>query len=61
MLGLFLAICCSLIIVFGPFIRALQDKDWHEIAIDVFLLVIVWFMYFVGNGFLIRLLIKVMG
>lgn len=61
MLGLLIAICCSLIILFGPFIRAVEDRDYHELIVDLIILMSIWFFYFVGSGWVLRLIVKAIG
>ena len=41
-----MAICMTLIILVGPFLRAVGDRDYYEMVIDVILISFFWAVYY---------------
>jgi len=46
-IGLIATIMMSLIILIGPFPRAIQDKDYNEIVVDLIMIGCFWTGYYI--------------
>jgi hypothetical protein len=49
--GILIPLFFTLIIIFGPLIRAISDKDWNEIIVDLIILSCFWGGYLLLTQF----------
>jgi hypothetical protein len=50
-IGILIPLFFTLIIFFGPFIRAISDRDWNEILVDLIILACFWGGYLILTQF----------
>lgn len=48
--GVVFAFLLTLIILCGPFPRAIQDRDYHEVIFDIVFIIFIWLVYFIVSN-----------